>query len=190
MTSENKKTWFQLTVRQQQSPLINYTRKITLDVESAKDVVQESFLKLWKEEYPDIVEFIPPWLFKVCRNHAIDIKRREKRVIRTEDGAELAIVMGNQETRTEGNMALGALSRIKNKYQEVLILKLTHELSYKEISDITGHSVSNVGVLIHEGMKELREMLSEGSKDQREQDADDGRLHSQPLSVKRKGGSK
>jgi len=86
-------------------------------------------------------------------------------LIRTEDGAELAIVMGDQETRTESNMALGALSRIQNKYQEVLILKLTHELSYKEISEITGHSVSNVGVLIHEGMKELREMLSESSKE-------------------------
>ena len=43
MSSENKQAWFQLTVRQQQSPLINYTRKITLDVEAAKDVVQESF---------------------------------------------------------------------------------------------------------------------------------------------------
>lgn len=165
MSSENKKAWFQLTVRQQQSPLINYTRKITLDVESAKEVVQESFLKLWEEEYPEIVEFIPPWLFRVCRNHAIDIKRREKRLIRTEDGAELAIVMGDQETRTEGNIALATLTRVQNKYQEVLILKLTHELSYKEIADITGHSVTYVGVLIHEGMKELRELLGADSRE-------------------------
>ncbi|TNF05182.1 MAG: RNA polymerase sigma factor [Deltaproteobacteria bacterium] len=163
MSSENKQAWFQLTVRQQQSPLINYTRKITLDVEAAKDVVQESFLKLWKEDYPEIVELIPPWLFRVCRNHAIDIKRREKRLTRTEDGAELAIVMGDQETRTEGNMALATLTRVQIKYQEVLILKLTHELSYKEIADITGHSVTNVGVLIHEGMKELRELLGANS---------------------------
>ena len=177
-----------MTVQQQQSPLINYTRKITLDVESAKDVVQESFLKLWKEEYPEIIQYIPPWLYRVCRNHAIDIKRKEKSLIRTEDGTELAIIMGNQETRTDGNIALDTLSSIQNKYQEVLILKLKHELSYKEISEITGHSVSNVGVLIHEGMKELREVLFKCSMDQ-QQNVDGQHLNSQPLSVKRKGGA-
>ncbi|MCO4794354.1 MAG: sigma-70 family RNA polymerase sigma factor [Bacteriovoracaceae bacterium] len=165
MTQKLKNDWFQTTVKEQQSPLIRYTRKITLDNESAKDVVQESFLKLWKEEYPRIVDFIPPWLFRVCRNHAIDIKRREKKLTRTEEGVELAIIMGDQETRTDGNIALEALRNISSKYQEVLILKLTHELSYKEISEVTGHTTSNVGVLIHEGMKELREKLSLNSKE-------------------------
>jgi DNA-directed RNA polymerase specialized sigma24 family protein len=97
--------------------------------------------------------------------------------------------MGNQETRTDGNIALDTLSKIQNKYQEVLIMKLKHELSYKEISEITGHSVSNVGVLIHEGMKELREVLFKCSMDQRQQNIDGRHLNSQPSSVKRKGGA-
>jgi RNA polymerase sigma-70 factor (ECF subfamily) len=38
----------------------------------------------------------------------------------------------------------------------VLYLKFQQGLSYKEIGKVTGHSVSNVGFLIHTGMKTLR----------------------------------
>jgi RNA polymerase sigma-70 factor (ECF subfamily) len=40
--------------------------------------------------------------------------------------------------------------------REVLYLKFQQGLSYKEIGKVTGHSVSNVGFLIHTGMKTLR----------------------------------
>ncbi len=50
--------------------------------------------------------------------------------------------------------------------QEVVRLKFQEGFSYKEISSITGHSVSHVGVLIHEAMTRLRRELvpvSEGT---------------------------
>lgn len=45
--------------------------------------------------------------------------------------------------------------------KEVLLLKFQEEFSYKEISAVTGHSVSYVGVLIHEGMVRLREQMAQ-----------------------------
>ena len=48
------------------------------------------------------------------------------------------------------------LERLPPRQQEVLRLKFGAGLSYKEIARITSHSVSYVGVLIHEGMKALR----------------------------------
>jgi RNA polymerase sigma-70 factor (ECF subfamily) len=41
--------------------------------------------------------------------------------------------------------------------QEVIRLKFQHGLSYKEISTVTNLSVTNVGFLIHTGLKVLRE---------------------------------
>ncbi len=48
--------------------------------------------------------------------------------------------------------------------QEVIRLKFQHGLSYKEISVVTNLTVTNVGFLIHTGLKSLRERLggSEG----------------------------
>ena len=42
------------------------------------------------------------------------------------------------------------------KAQEALRLKFQEDLSYKEISEVMNESVSNVGVLIFEGLKKLR----------------------------------
>ena len=47
--------------------------------------------------------------------------------------------------------------------QEVLRLKFQHSLSYREISSITGLSETNVGFLIHVGIKRLRELLPDTS---------------------------
>ena len=44
--------------------------------------------------------------------------------------------------------------------QEVIRLKFQHGLSYKQIAEVTQLSVSNVGFLIHAGLKTLRQRLN------------------------------
>ena len=65
------------------------------------------------------------------------------------------VVEGIQEKRR----VLAALDDLDTLRREVLVLKLEGGLSYKEISDVTGKSVSHVGVLIHEALKHVREVL-------------------------------
>lgn len=43
--------------------------------------------------------------------------------------------------------------------KEAIVLKFGHGLSYKEIAAVTGHSVSNVGFLIHTGLKTVRQRM-------------------------------
>ncbi len=47
----------------------------------------------------------------------------------------------------------------------MLQLKFQNDLSYAEISEITKLSVSNVGVLIHNALKNLRERYATASQD-------------------------
>ena len=54
---------------------------------------------------------------------------------------------------------LNKLATLPANQREVLRLKFQSELSYREISEITGHSVSNVGFLIHTGIRNLRDKL-------------------------------
>ena len=51
------------------------------------------------------------------------------------------------------------LERLPENQKEAITLKFGHGLSYKEIAEITGHTVSNVGFLIHTGLKTVRQRL-------------------------------
>ena len=65
------------------------------------------------------------------------------------------------EQRETEDRAIALLDRLPETQQEVIRLKFQNELSYREIADITGHSVSNVGFLLHTGIKRLRELMKE-----------------------------
>ena len=56
---------------------------------------------------------------------------------------------------------LSALDNLPENQQEVIRLKFQNGFSYRQISEITGHSVSNVGFLIHSGMKTLKAKFSQ-----------------------------
>ena len=60
---------------------------------------------------------------------------------------------------------LGVIETLPKNQREVLYLKFQSDLSYKEISDITKLSVSNVGFLIHTAVRAIRkQMLSEATR--------------------------
>ena len=63
-------------------------------------------------------------------------------------------------TREETDRALAALSKLSENQQEVIRLRIEHGLNYQQISEITDLSVSNVGYLLHVGLKSLRQSLS------------------------------
>ena len=64
------------------------------------------------------------------------------------------------EKRDDERHALAALEKLPERQQEVIRLKFQGGLSYREISRVTGLSESNVGYLIHTGLKAVREELA------------------------------
>lgn len=64
------------------------------------------------------------------------------------------------EQRDESNNVLRLMTALPANQQEVLRLKFQNSLSYREISAITGLTETNVGFLIHVGIKALRERLN------------------------------
>ena len=64
-------------------------------------------------------------------------------------------------TRDHASSALAALATLPENQREVLELRLRHGMSYADIAGVTGHTVTNVGFLLHVGMKALRARLGE-----------------------------
>ena len=158
-------TWIAAVLRQYEGPLTLYAARITRDVERARDVVQEAFLKLLKEDRRGIEPHLAEWLYTVCRNKALDVRRKESRMTGLND---ISAAFEPSDDPTPGERiereenaakALRHLAKLPDNQQEVIRLKFQHGLSYKEISGVTKLSVSNVGFLIHTGMKALRKRM-------------------------------
>ena len=66
------------------------------------------------------------------------------------------------ERRESAANVLELLERLPASQREVIRLKFQNGFSYQEISRISGHSVSNVGYLLHVGLKTLRGHLYDG----------------------------
>lgn len=146
-------------VARYEGPLTGYAARILGDAEKARDVVQEAFLRLCAQDVSKLDGHLGEWLFTVCRNLALDQRRREKRMRSPKDAEMEAAGTGPAEA-AEGRTALAALGRLGEAQREVLRLKFQNGLSYREIAGVTGQSVSNVGFLMHEGLKALRRELA------------------------------
>ncbi|HTS20092.1 MAG TPA: sigma-70 family RNA polymerase sigma factor [Verrucomicrobiae bacterium] len=161
----NRAEWIRLVLAQQQGPLLRYAARITGDIERARDVVQDTFLRLCRERPERLNSHLTEWLFTVCRNRALDVVRKESRTrtlteidlsSRQSDEPSPALTAERRETTGE---LLQAIDDLPANQQEVIQLKFQNDLSYREISRITNLSVSNVGFLIHTGIKTLRQRV-------------------------------
>ena len=76
-----------------------------------------------------------------------------------------AIAVRAPGTTEASEFLLRIVATLPPRQQEVLQLKFQNDLSYQEISEITKLSVSNVGVIIHNALKTLRQRYAEESKD-------------------------
>src|ERR1700756_4381794 len=75
---------FEEIVRRFEIPLLQYATRITGNSERARDVVQEAFIK-FQRNGSVAPEKTATWLFTVCRNGALNVCRKEKRMMYLEE---------------------------------------------------------------------------------------------------------
>ena len=148
-----------------ESPLIGYAVGFLHDLERAKDVVQDTFIRLHQQDIEKVNKGLKTWLFTVCRNRALDVIRKERRVVGL-DEEEMERVPVQRRTPAERvdleervSQVKQALERLSSNQREVILLKFEQGLSYQEIAEVTGLSSGNVGFLLHNGLKRLRSAL-------------------------------
>lgn len=165
---EDRRVWLQSVFERLQQPLTAYALKLVGgDWNRAQDCVQEAFVRLCREDHEKVAAHVDAWLYKTCRNHAMDIHRKEARMtVHSESGpiAELTSRESSPAHRVvqdedQSRMAM-QISQLPKLEQEVVQLRLGEGLSYKQIAEVTDLSVSHVGVLLHQAVKRLRKSLA------------------------------
>ena len=156
--------WVQEAMEQHQSTLIRYAQQILRDGDQARDAVQVAFIKLCKESPDHIADHLLPWLFRVVRNQCLNILRKEKRMSHLDD-LDYVSIQNNpaddhpkQQRKREAITSLFELvDTLPAKQRELVLLKFQQDFSYQEISDVTGLSVSNVGFILHQAVRSLKQ---------------------------------
>ena len=151
-----------------ESPLLNYAMRLAGELGVAEDIVQEAFMKL-HAQFEQVRE-PRHWLYRTVHNLALNHRRDSGKIIsldsRTEagehnDATDPQPLPDEQIARIEGiGLVRLGLEALDGRSREVVRLKFTENLSYREISVRTGLKIGHVGYLLHHALKAMAEELS------------------------------
>jgi len=148
-----------------ESALIGYAASLLHDSDRARDVVQDTFIRLCQQDIAQVRDHLKSWLFTVCRNRALDILRKDRRLQPLEQYHWNAIADAGPRPDAQADLddrlerVLRLLDRLTVNQRDVILLKFQQGLSYQEIHHVTGLSQGNIGFLIHTGLKQLRALM-------------------------------
>lgn len=137
------------------------------DANDVDDLFQEIMLNIWKNLSKFRTEAqISTWIYRIAVNSALLFRKREQRKkqrMRPLDKSDFT------RPGKEGNFTgvqfelqrLQACVQRLKKPDRLLISLLLEGLSYKEIADVLGLSVSHVGVKINRAKSKLEKMMQE-----------------------------
>jgi RNA polymerase sigma-70 factor (ECF subfamily) len=148
---------FEELVRRYQRPISAYVYRMVGNYESALDLTQEIFIKVYNSLTRYRAEFkFSTWIYKIAHNAAVDHLRRNS-------GREQSLVMGREDQQFDLPLDSGCLSpeqeserkerrgeiesvirTLPANYRELIILRHSQDLSYDEIVEVTGLPLGTV----------------------------------------------
>jgi RNA polymerase sigma-70 factor (ECF subfamily) len=144
--------------------ILAYCIYVTSDRDLANDVYQEVFVKAYQSLHT-LRELGKEanWLFRIARNECMNAltsrQRSDKRSVSVEDADRFLLTHDGAEQRNEAEHLRWALEQLPPDHKEALLLAEFEGFSLKEISEMTGASLSNVKVRIHRAKKRLHTIL-------------------------------
>jgi RNA polymerase sigma-70 factor (ECF subfamily) len=160
-------------VKRYQKKLFSYIYRLVGNKEETEDILQNVFVKTYISlKSFDLEKKFSSWIYRIAHNEAINFlkKRNKRRLISWED---IASTKDKMETKSEELDPLdiwlrketrievqGALEKLPENYQQVLILRYFSEKSYSEIGKIIKSPANTVGTLINRAKKKLVEVVS------------------------------
>ena len=155
--------WVREAMEAHQSALIRYAHCLLNDGDQARDAVQEAFIKLCRQPREKVEDRLFPWLFRVVRNQCFNMLRKEKRMSRFDNSHHLSVLEEPAQDHSRKQRKREAISSLfelvealPRRQRELVLLKFQQDFSYREISEVTGLSIGNVGFILHQAVKSLK----------------------------------
>ena len=156
---------FDLIVEQYHQKLYWHIRRIVLSHDDANDVLQNTFMKIWKA----LPKFrgdskVYTWLFRIATNESITFINKKKKHLSFDDVSgeipsphQLGIDFTASEIEQKLEMAIASLPE---KQRVVFNLRYYEEMKYSDISEVTGTSVGGLKANYHIAVKKIEDYLT------------------------------
>jgi RNA polymerase sigma-70 factor (ECF subfamily) len=160
-----------LIIRYEQK-LLRYVRSLGIEQNLAHDVVQEAFIKA----YRNIRSFNPKrgkwssWMYRIAHNSAMDSFKKQKKDLTVDedewwDGIAVPETISDElNIKLNKENLMSALKAINLKYREPLMLHYLEGKAYKEVGDILRLPTATVSTRIKRGKEKLKEVINEELK--------------------------
>lgn len=138
-------------INQNRGMIYNLSSVYTNSREDREDLIQEIYFQTWKSfDSFDEKSKISTWLYRIAMNTSIQYLKKKSRRIKSEYLKKRHIYVQENSHNIESEAIHNMLLSIKrlNELDKGIILLYLDEKSHKEIAEIIGLSVSNVGTRI------------------------------------------
>ena len=143
--------------------------RVVNDRGRAEDVVQESFLAVWRRAgtYVEGRGSVKTWLTSIVRNRAIDLVRARRESDRDDEATLLALhdrapsVLEQVTARLDRETLRALVERLPLEQRRTIAMAYFEGLSHSEIADATGTPLGTVKSRVRLGMHRLRDLLLE-----------------------------
>lgn len=162
---------FQILVKRHLDGLFNFCMKYTFDTEAAEDIVQDSFVKAWKNLSKfDNKNSFKTWLYTIGKNTALDYLRKNKNL-------PFSVLQGIEDMVLEpaliNSSSMGAtqhmnahyldmkdgLNTLPGKDKSIIEMHYQQGYAFREIAEKLGRSTDTVKTWHRRAMAKLRDIL-------------------------------
>ncbi len=143
----------------------NLALSIVKNREDAKDITQDSFLKVLEniDRFRNGSKF-STWLYRIVYNQSIGFVKRGNRTNMVDYSGLVDISEKNDNQEDEIQDLYKAINLLEDTDRNIIMLFYLAEKSIKEIAQITGLSIGNIKVILHRARKKLFEKMDYENK--------------------------
>ena len=165
---------FEELVRRYQRPISAYVYRMVGNYESALDLTQEIFIKVYSSLRRYRSEFkFSTWIYKIAHNAAIDHLRRtatrEQSLVMGPENDQFDLPIESKrlspEQESERKERRGEIESVvralPSNYRELIILRHSQDLSYEEIVEVTGLPLGTVKKRLFRAREMMRQQFVE-----------------------------
>lgn len=161
-----------ILIKRHQSKIFGFIYSKILDRDLADDIFQDTFVKVIKtlksNSYNEEGKFLP-WVMRIASNLIIDHYRRNKKMPMLRETEEFSIFsilkdcspnVENEMITSQVEMDLKKIIKgLPDDQQEVLMMRIYQDLSFKEISDLTGVSINTALGRMRYALMNMRKVI-------------------------------
>lgn len=161
-----------LLIERHQSKIYGFIYSKVSDRDISDDIFQDTFMKVIRtlktKSYNEEGKFLP-WIMRIAHNLIVDYYRNNKKMPMQRDTEEFSIfsVIQDSDPNIESQI-IGLqietdlrklVEELPQDQKEVLVMRMYQDLSFKEISDLTGVSINTALGRMRYALMNLRKII-------------------------------